>query len=610
MITLIDITAEGFGSIINNTTFNLDNEGLNIIRGKVGAGKTSIPSSLYWVCYGKPLKKGSSIDTWPELRTDKYKGTMVKLNLKKGNDNYQVIRCLNYKGVIFGKTKGGSKIVVLKEGKEITAKGKAGIQGIINDILGYSPDLFINSIIYGQRLKRIIEESGPNKKKIFDEAFETLFIDKAKGKAAESEKELTSLLNLNNLKLDNKTNNLKEVEKTYNDLIEYENNFENDIISKLEDITDRKIVISNKINKAKGKLDGLNVSKPKKLGEKILKIKREIIELKYESDRYSDVEKAIKKHENYRNELKSKKERLMSRNCFTCGGKIDIEKQRALSAINNNEIEQETIAIKKCKKMLDNIDIKGILKDIQDKERDLKKNENLITTIESQVELKETLEESIKEYSEEYDKLTNKYKKLEGKELIKKSDSYIDKKAAIEKEIKVLNRDNRKLTDEIDIYKWLIKDPLSNSGIKAYIFNSLLSQVNENLRDYSEILGFRVEFGIDMGTAAKDFYQVIYKDDIIINYPDLSGGQKQLVDTAIALAIHSVIASVRPINVLFLDEPFEGLDNDTIDVISDIISYKAQGRSLFIITHHLSFNPTNSNNIYFSLDKNGATEIN
>ena len=56
---------------------------------------------------------------------------------------------------------------------------------------------------------------------------------------------------------------------------------------------------------------------------------------------------------------------------------------------------------------------------------------------------------------------------------------------------------------ELENYNWLINDPLGNNGIKAYLFDSSLDMLNRTLDKYSQVLGFRIEFNIDLGTAGR-----------------------------------------------------------------------------------------------------------
>lgn len=610
MISLKQITIEGFGSIVNQTEFNLDREGLNIIRGKIGSGKTSVPSSLYWCIYGKSLKKGSSIETWPEHRPKDYKGTMVRLEFMKERAHYQIIRCISYKSNVFKKQKGGSGLFVIKDGELDRTKNKTEIQNIINSIMGYSSELFINSIIFGQRLKRIIEESGPNKKKLFDEAFETLFIDRAKDAATVSYKELNQLLTTHNIKRTSIIDRMDEARKSYKDIKEFEDNFEINKQKKLNSLDRDKKINRSSIKELEIKILSFKHKDIHKYEQEISELEKEIEKIENQIQRHKDILKAIDKHKETQIQLRDKKQNLMSKRCFTCGGKINSDTWAILAKTNNDALEETKVVLDKCKKMLESSNIDKLKNQLKKKQEDIKEVEKIINKVKSSKELKKVLDNNLDNLYKEKKKLNKEYLEVSESSAGNKSNEYKDKIIELRKEVYKLEEVINGVQKKVELYNWLIKDPLSNSGIKAYIFNTLLEQVNNNLKSYSEILGFNIEFGIDMGTAAKDFYQVIYKDDIIIPYADLSGGQKQLVDTSVALAIHNVISSVRPVNVLFLDEPFESLDTETIEIVSEIISQKAIDRNLFIITHHLSFNPTNSNTIYFTLDKNKATQIN
>ena len=85
-------------------------------------------------------------------------------------------RVTRYKGY----TKMKNALILEEDGEEPENDDKISTQKRIEEILGYSYDLFKNSIIFGQKLKRLISETGPNKKKVFDDAFEVTYIPKAK----------------------------------------------------------------------------------------------------------------------------------------------------------------------------------------------------------------------------------------------------------------------------------------------------------------------------------------------------------------------------------------------------------------------------------------------
>src|SRR5690606_27058510 len=151
-------------------------------------------------------------------------------------------------------------------------------------------------------------------------------------------------------------------------------------------------------------------------------------------------------------------------------------------------------------------------------------------------------------------------------ELIKKKEAIEEKHFRIEKQLK--------------LHKWLIDDPLSNKGLKAFIFQALLQNVNEQLKKYGKYLGYYIEFSIDLESGNRNFEAVVYSNDQIRMYEDLSGGQKQLVDVCLAFAIHDTITETKDLNILLMDEVFESLDADNIELVSELIQHKAKDTSI------------------------------
>lgn len=139
-----------------------------------------------------------------------------------------------------------------------------------------------------------------------------------------------------------------------------------------------------------------------------------------------------------------------------------------------------------------------------------------------------------------------------------------------------------------NIYKWICDDPLGNNGIKAYIFESSMGMLNEVLESYSKVLGFRIVFGVDLSSARKDFTTNITKDGVEVFYEELSGGEKQLVSLAMAFAMNEVITGPKGINIAFLDEVFESLSDDNIEVVVELIKKIYKNKALFLITHQKS----------------------
>ncbi len=175
--------------------------------------------------------------------------------------------------------------------------------------------------------------------------------------------------------------------------------------------------------------------------------------------------------------------------------------------------------------------------------------------------------------------------KLKREKLKVMSPKYKEKLKEIRKNLRKVDEDYHNKELELKNYDWLLNDPLGNNGIKAYLFDSSLDMLNRTLDKYSQVLGFRIEFGIDLGTIRKDFYTLIERDGQIIDYNELSGGERQLCNVAMAFAMNESLTASKGINLAFLDEVFESLSSDNVEVVTSLIRHTFANKTLFLITH-------------------------
>lgn len=548
MIRFGKLIIEGFCSIANYET-ELDEGNMTIIRGENGVGKTTILAAIAWVIFGKLIKEDvKSVNTWPKFRTKDYKGTRVEIYWNNGSTLHQVIRCSNYTGKISG-SKGGSRLIYLIEGIEVKNKKKLEIQPLIESNLGVSFPLFKNSIMFGQGLKRLIQESGADKKKLFEEVFDVSYLTKTRIIAQkEREKvkaELSDILNPMNVakasweanreayvdaktREELRTEGIKKETKKYNWDLEYLRNSIKDYDGELS----KKLLAKAKDKKARLKekqseLIAYNNENKDKISsvttiEGLGKLIRVIMKLIL-----TNPKKAISK-------LKELESTILEINSYN-------DKYKRLS----NKISQATEAINE----LNN---------------EVNKAENVmvrIKDIEGRLSLIKAFKADIT--SPQYRAKYKKYKK----------------------EYRTLLKSSKPIEKNLHDYDWVIEDPLGSNGIKSYIFESSMDSLNEILTSYSEILGLRIEFGVDLSNTRKDFYTLVELNGIIVDYAELSGGQKQLVNLAMAFAMWESTSNIKDINVLFLDEVFESLSRSNIEVVVELIRHISKGKSIYLITH-------------------------
>ena len=116
------------------------------------------------------------------------------------------------------------------------------------------------------------------------------------------------------------------------------------------------------------------------------------------------------------------------------------------------------------------------------------------------------------------------------------------------------------IEDDLEKVTWWLTKGFGSGGIKAFVFNAMLSKLNAYVEKYASRLGVYVKFSVNLTKASKPFTTTCYKDGNEIDYKELSGGEKQRIDVALAFAMHDLIGHTAKTNLLIMDEFMENLD--------------------------------------------------
>ena len=162
------------------------------------------------------------------------------------------------------------------------------------------------------------------------------------------------------------------------------------------------------------------------------------------------------------------------------------------------------------------------------------------------------------------------------------------------KEIKDCGSKIKSKSEEIDYVQFWV-DGFSRKGIRSYMLDKVVPFINERLNHYLTILtdgGITARFNtvkqLSSGEYRDDFNLEILNKKASETYEGNSGGERRRVDLAVALAFNDFISarSGKRLNILLLDEVFEGIDAEglyyVIKVLEDLARRKS---SVFVITH-------------------------
>lgn len=544
MLTFTTMNVVGFCSI-ENLHIPLNPSCTILIKAPNGKGKSTILSALVWAIYGKNLKGVSEVTTWEKVRPKDYQGVMVEVFFQKGEHIYKIIRCQKCNIVLEDGAKGKDRLILMKDNEVVNVKGKNKLQDAINAELGLSYTLFMNSIMFGQGIKRLIQESNSDKKKIFEEVFDLEFLNIAKGIAMQDKNNLLAQAN----EVERQSAILKK---------ELEANKE-----AYFDLRDREKGFKEKIKSERRKLKKDREDLTKQLIKKQQQLKDEVEQ---------SLKVKIKKHTDYVDVLKSK----IKYNRIVSGVSLP-------DFVKKLKIQLDKGHYKRAKESVDII-YKAIINSdkLQEEYEDaLGRLDELRTTNEKYKRLQKECDDIASDIAD----IDEELEKLKQEKLKVMSPKYKEKLKEIRKTLRKVDEDYHNKELELENYNWLINDPLGNNGIKAYLFDSSLDMLNRTLDKYSQVLGFRIEFNIDLGTARKDFYTLIERDGQIIDYNELSGGERQLCNVAMAFAMNESLTASKGINLAFLDEVFESLSSDNVEVVTSLIRHTFANKTLFLITH-------------------------
>lgn len=549
MILFKSIHIEGFCSI-PKVDLNLNTSGITIIRGANGLGKSTIFSAIVWAIYGKNLKGNSDVNTWKKYRNTDYKGTKVELYFSdQEGHTHKIIRCLEYKGEVEG-AKGNNRLVYLIDADPISEKSKPQIQAKIVQSIGMSYSLFLNSVMFGQGLKRLVNESGTEQKNIFEELLDLEYLTQAKTIAYEQYKELEREHSDTERLLEKSQSQLEGISRNINSLSQLSERVAEE---RVEQIKSLKYLISTFKERQKELKESLSKHKGSENLEETIRETKALI-----SKRSTEINNA-------KRELGIPLEDLIDEI-------IDLlEKKKIDSSLKRLKALKEAFILQS--KLKDSLEI--LRKKLYRLDKEASEVKHILSQLKSVEYHIEGHKKKLKEFK------NTKTQEASTQDISKLQEEYKKEQAKYNK----LYASLKQLEERRDIYKWTYTDPLGSNGIKAYLFESSLDSLNDTLASYSEVLGFQISFIMDMQGTRKEFITKLLFEGQEVPYEDLSGGQKQLVHLAVAFAMNALLSESKGVNIAFLDEVFESLSSDNIEIVVGLIRKIYRDKTLFLITH-------------------------
>jgi len=517
-----NVTIKGFRSI-KDLTLHFSKQGVTFIQGLNGAGKSTIFEALYWGLYGQSIKDSTlaELKTKTEYRDGEWEGTRVIVEFSIDETEYQVFRTLD-----FGKP-AESSISIYKDHQMVPIENKANAQEILTNIIGINAELFKQSIFFAQKSLRLVDKTDAQKRDILDTLFD-VEVDKYIENAKKEAQDVSTKIALVENKYQTAVRSLTDLKSKKISDEQILNNFDTNKYDRLTNI-------AGDILQKKDELDLI----PKDDVEIVAPEPYDVAPYNQAVSRLAAVHTSISTLEYA---LKSLQPVVTT--CPTCGGDLKPEKIAEMQADYSNKLEGLTTKLKDAQGNQEEIQV-----EVNSYEQEKSAHAKFIQEFGVLQMQNQATKYKIKQLETELKGLQDMY------DMVKSQTCHVNEGSLmmlgveidnLESSITTLSSNLAELKRDLDAYQYWASVGFGAKGIKAYIFQAMLTKLNTALRIYGEQLGIYVSFDVKTDTKSKAFSVVIETlDGVKKSYSDLSGGEQRRVDVIVSFALHDLVCDTK-----------------------------------------------------------------
>jgi DNA repair exonuclease SbcCD ATPase subunit len=154
-------------------------------------------------------------------------------------------------------------------------------------------------------------------------------------------------------------------------------------------------------------------------------------------------------------------------------------------------------------------------------------------------------------------------------------------------------------------------------GIQSFLLETITPVLNSKIKKYLDMISdgmlkaeFHTVVKLKSGEYRERFGLSASKRGGADNYRGLSGGEKARVNLAVSLALGEMklIQSEKEINLLILDEPFNGLDSQGVSDVLGLLREHFDQKPLYLVSH-VDVDPSMVDDLIVVKYENGITSL-
>lgn len=598
---LISINAKNF-MCFGNLSLNFDNyHGIVGIFGANGDGKSSIFESVFWGITGKTLRKKMSPDD--VVHDDFNKNTIVRVVFEKNGLTYVINRYRKHEEhsnmLFFG---------TLDDESGLTKTTNAETQKAIYDVIGLNAESLRRVCFFGSDdITPLVEMTDAEIKDLLENVLGFDILDDYLKTLKQQKKEYDPVINKYQTSIVEANAMIKERERQYGSTSAEARRLEKELQYKASKASKESYIdIEPYELKKKQLVDKLHEIH---LYEEDFDSARESVwDIKNKLDEARDIYRdLIAKGTRLKAEIDKMENYEFPESCDKCGRKYTV---RSLQEAKRGHKAQ----IRKLKE-------------------ELKENEKNVKFADKQR----------RKVEEEYNKICDYYEKF--REFMSQKNALQQQVSDVDKMIEDAHKHNKMLSEQEDYYKQLIQNKrdemkqlakgvtkaknylaelqdeynevrkkydvlqellyiLGNYGVKDIYLDNIFPFLNEVVLEYISSLGnIDVSFEKKASKKGNKFDINIVNHNGAKNYYGNSSGEKVKINLASSLAFQAFLREYLQIetNVLFLDEPFESLDEHSSETVLNLLTKVSEKiDTVFLISHNDSVKQIVDDTVYLN----------
>ncbi len=550
--------------------FDFTDQGLTLISGPTGAGKSTLCDVIPWILFGVTAKNGA-VDEIRSWNTDE--PTVGKLIFSYGSHTYYVRRIRgNKSNDLFY----GFHTDYMTEGKR--GKDLNDTQKQINRIIGITAETYLAGAYFHEfsQTAQFFTTSAKIRRSITEQLADLSLAKTLQENMSlygkELKKERETLLQ----KVSLTKNTLEQLHKNHKNEIAKHNRWHDLHQDHIAEIADRAINFTLLKQKSVKVLEEKAADWEISLQDKVADIEAEIKELNPKPhDYYIPILAA----------LSAQIDRLQGSKCLECGAPKDIDQLMVLNKEFYTLTKEDTVNVVKNKEV----------EKLRSRLRTSLEQKNPITSL-IQEELDR--ENTYLIQSVELKKETNPH---EGTIL-----AFVSEIETTKAEIKTIENEIKDISvDQADAELLLEVVETFRSSIIERTVAHIETQTNNLLNDHYDA-EIRVKF--DISDSDKLEVQIM-KDGNLCSYTQLSKGQRQLLKLSFGVSVMRAISNYQGVsfNCVFFDEALDGMDESIKAKSFNLLETLAlEYSSVFVVDHGESFKSLFNNKIEVSLIDGGS----